>query len=1179
MAIVDVNQLLDEELGPAPKKPAALDVNQLMDEELGMRMAMPPERPTKPQVSRPAPTSMPSEDRTPAPSQEAYRGIGQALKDTAISSMDLAVAMLPGAGSMEAGGAGVENPVSAALNLEEARPIPSMAEDIEEGRNLDATFKGLGVAGDIATAGGLTMMATGAGMIPGAFLTAGGVGMKAVSKYGDEIADGLRKLFDVDKDAAMKAAERADEFVAKDLPMGAALNMIKAETKKAKGPIVKPRVSAPVRDLGLFSRAEEAVLNMDIPKDGISGRALMKKLRDDPDVPNDELDYGLGLLVKPDDMLTREQLEEYLSKSFGIRETVRRGADTVYGESNRAVTQYRLPDADDSNYTEITYHVKPIAQGSNETRRLNPDNQIRNELAIKFDKFGKDMSEGGFNNSAWGEMASEDAFEELMEYDRFAEFVEELDDDSIFNIDRLENLGEEFFGQRAAYEQAVEKIDTGVDMWLKAYELRFPALKSRTQRLDDSKDALPSGYDTNDARAVGEVLKDDALTGQKASAANFVDMLLLGARSDAGRTVFGAEVEFDLEQAVKVLRHDDSIRIDAAGRPTDIDKDVDRLDATYNVLKELMEEKNKLTTALEEGDMEKVARLRVQLQDKLIKRIVKAQSKYRASRKLGARPLEADLSPDEIALQKIVATFENRGTLIPKSDYQTLVKRKGRQARTTLGEGRRYFSDVRINPGENNDELAYVFRESADVAQAGVQYRETRHFSDDPINTFVHARTSDRVTTDGKKVLVVEEIQSDLNKESASSLSRIQLPFKNKNYQAFAVARLTKRAVDEGYDGVIFLTGAEQARRNENGVESVIDSIVSVEVENPGNMIPPTPDREMPIVKQINIINPEGDNIFDGLVDTETGRYIPGTNSTDDRMFLEQDGDGNILGKELTQIVPSKDTVKRLLDEDTTVEVGDMVLDETGYKTLYDVAIPKRLRQIVDRTKVTDKPEVRKMDIEVGRQGVDSELWDSFDAREMVSVFDDLSDNDGTFHMTRRMQADDSGSIILGLDQMKIYNADHPFDEARLHVVRNILDIGARSLIDGNHTNFSVGRAMEEGRRIYLNNPERHKYVVMQLDDAVNDAGNMMFPDSGGIDFDPVAAERFVASEIVDEDELLENTKNMFQRIQLEAELSTQTAARTVTGNNGIYFTEEFKKHVSEMGLPRMRKGGLVSPK
>ena len=63
------------------------------------------------------------------------------------SSIDLAMAMLP-CRFMEAGGIGVES-MSAALNLEEARPIPSMAEDWAD-RNLDATFKGLGVAGDIA---------------------------------------------------------------------------------------------------------------------------------------------------------------------------------------------------------------------------------------------------------------------------------------------------------------------------------------------------------------------------------------------------------------------------------------------------------------------------------------------------------------------------------------------------------------------------------------------------------------------------------------------------------------------------------------------------------------------------------------------------------------------------------------------------------------------------------------------------------------------------------------------------------------------------------------------------------------------------------------------------------------------------------------------------------------------
>ena len=295
---MDVNQLLDEELGPAPKKPAALDVNQLMDEELGMRMSMPPERPTKPQVSRPAPTSMPSEDSTPAPSQEAYRGIGQALKDTAISSMDLAVAMLPGAGSMEAGGAGIENPVSAALNLEEARPIPSMSEDLEAERSMDASLKGLGVAGDIATAGGLTMMATGAGMIPGAFLTAGGVGMKAVSKYGDDIADGLRKLFDMDKDAAMKAAERIDSFADDDKPIGAAISMINAGTKKARKASSAPSlVTAPNRvtiniepdEAGLYSRLD-ASMN-DAPAKG-NARQWLKYFRDQG-IRTDELSLRL----------------------------------------------------------------------------------------------------------------------------------------------------------------------------------------------------------------------------------------------------------------------------------------------------------------------------------------------------------------------------------------------------------------------------------------------------------------------------------------------------------------------------------------------------------------------------------------------------------------------------------------------------------------------------------------------------------------------------------------------------------------------------------------------------------------------------------------------------------------------------------------------------------------------
>ena len=278
------------------------------------------------------------------------------------------------------------------------------------------------------------------------------------------------------------------------------------------------------------------------------------------------------------------------------------------------------------------------------------------------------------------------------------------------------------------------------------------------------------------------------------------------------------------------------------------------------------------------------------------------------------------MSEEAFGLTRVLDAYQTRNTFVPRNAWRNLVSVKAQQATDTLGQARRYFSDMRIMDGMGDEadlqELDFVFNESYGRREPGVQYLATRHFKDDAVNQFVHARTSDRITTDGKKVLVVEEIQSDMNKLGDDQLSLIQLPFKNKNYQAFAVARLTKQAVDEGYDGVIFLTGAEQARRNDMGVQSVISSIQSEEVTNASNMIPASSipaSGEMPVVKQINIINPEGDNIFDGLVDAETGRYIPGTNSTDDRAFLETTKDGAVQGKELTEIVPSKDTVKQLL--------------------------------------------------------------------------------------------------------------------------------------------------------------------------------------------------------------------------------------------------------------------------
>ena len=432
-----------------------------------------------------------------------------------------------------------------------------------------------------------------------------------------------------------------------------------------------------------------------------------------------------------------------------------------------------------------------------------------------------------------------------------------------------------------------------------------------------------------------------------------------------------------------------------------------------------------------------------------------------------------------------------------------------------------------------------------------------------------------------------------MNKLGDDQLSLIQLPFKNKNYQAFAVARLTKQAVDEGYDGVIFLTGAEQARRNDMGVQSVISSIQSEEVTNASNMIPASSipaSGEMPVVKQINIINPEGDNIFDGLVDAETGRYIPGTNSTDDRAFLETTKDGAVQGKELTEIVPSKDTVKQLLDEDTTVEVGDMILDETGYKTLYDVAIPKRLRQIVDRTNVKDKPEVRKMDIEVdqSRSKIEQMEMDASYKAGMLQTIEATTDPDGMVNLTRRLSGQRHNDLILGMDEFIMNPTAHPIDGAQLVVAREMLSLGRDMLKNPGAFNlatepmdsFSIADALSTAREAYQNDPDMFKYIVMRLEDTIDEGGNMMFADYSGVDFDVNAAAQFVEAELDDGAEFVDRTRRVINVLREEADDTIGAeGSRIVKGNNGIYFTEEFKKHVSEMGLPRMRKGGLVSPK
>ena len=101
-------------------------------------------------------------------------------------------------------------------------------------------------------------------------------------------------------------------------------------------------------------------------------------------------------------------------------------------------------------------------------------------------------------------------------------------------------------------------------------------------------------------------------------------------------------------------------------------------------------------------------------------------------------------------------------------------------------------------------------------------YRSPHEFSKEEanINRVSHARVTDRVTPDDKKIMFIEEIQSDWAKEVRryAEAGKKELPGAEftpslpvKDWQEFTLKRLTKRAIDEGYDGISWASGKQVA--------------------------------------------------------------------------------------------------------------------------------------------------------------------------------------------------------------------------------------------------------------------------------------------------------------------------------------------------------------------------------
>ena len=980
-----IDQIMNEALG---KQKPSLDVDALMDEQE--------------QVD-----SMVSQyDTGYRPSSNEQFAAG--AKQFALDSADLAVAMLGGSGIAEAVGAGVENPVSALTTGEEVKPIPSLAEDVKEGRTLDTTLKTVGVAGDALQLGGAYLAATGAGAIPGGIMSGAGTGLKfgskAVSKYGDQIQDGLRKLFDLDPEAAERTAERIDTFADDDKPVGAALGTINEEAKKlrkARGiggnsrPPSGPRETAQPRDLGLFNRAEEAALNLDIPEKGIRGDALLSKLSNNSDVPKDEIEFGLGLLVKPDDIFTKDDIRKLFSTAsergylaeFGLEERVRMQDPTKITETDSVkkarndleyenMEDYRYPDEPGSNYSEYTYHLRPSAKQS--------------------------------------EVGGADRKEKLQLYiDRTRTANAPLRDpdidlsDVVIYEDSTQNIYRKWSDTPALRELYREHHN-------KEFNIEIDELSDDDVRLD----------------MLGVWLKN---LGRFATAEH------IRVRNMTGVTPKGL---LQLRNAIKQMQNN------IQNSPDD-----------YGVF----------TSSNPAMVHEEIARL------------------------ANADGFEVDMD--------VFQRLENH---------------------TKTGT---FFLDSDID----------------EVSGSSILFRNNKHFYRDSENQLFHMRTSTRTTNDGKRVLLIEEIQSDTLSGAKSEATNAQVPYKNEGYMNLALARAMRIAAEQGLDGVALTNAAAQIERNRGGFANVFDNMTS------------TFGKSETGEDVATVYLSQDGNVKTRLtVDRKSGLVVGASQS-------------DLEGKPLSEVIDSRETAKRLIEEEGSIPVSQRVVGEDGYKTVYDKKLPSKMRKIVNRMNLNDSVGVTRSNITVGGREIYPDfggLDDEFDPdlfEEMMEALEGDANNPKYMLTTQvarmgmrmyGMNMEEFTRLLekkYGLDEYGIENAD-----------------GSVTSIDPAYLDLTYEDVFDVGRM--ASNDRDREFYAMTLKAA--------FPDKFR---DITEAEDYVDLALVD-GVASSNPGRVFEDWAMQQQ-NMAGEPITVKDNHTIIFTDEMKQQILDKGLPRLRKGGLAQKK
>ncbi|MFZ5636674.1 MAG: PLxRFG domain-containing protein [Pseudomonadota bacterium] len=163
-----------------------------------------------------------------------------------------------------------------------------------------------------------------------------------------------------------------------------------------------------------------------------------------------------------------------------------------------------------------------------------------------------------------------------------------------------------------------------------------------------------------------------------------------------------------------------------------------------------------------------------------------------------------------------------------KEDFETLSA--GMETAEPLVSGEGVYARYQIEGGRDYRELLLTFPAQPSSRNADEPYRSDHYLS--VKNVLVHIRYNEREDVDGKRMLFIEEIQSDWHQHGRRYGYRPatdrkvapDAPFKStEDWTLLAIKRMVRMAAEQGFERIGWTTGAQQTSRYARGEQ--VDAI------------------------------------------------------------------------------------------------------------------------------------------------------------------------------------------------------------------------------------------------------------------------------------------------------------------------------------------------------------------